>query len=38
VSTLDGYTHEEIGQMLGSTRNGSSWLSRTKERLAAFSR
>jgi RNA polymerase sigma-70 factor (ECF subfamily) len=34
LSTLDGYTHEEIGRMLG-VRPGtvSSWLSRTKERL-----
>jgi RNA polymerase sigma-70 factor (ECF subfamily) len=37
LSALDGYTHEEIGQMLG-VRPGtvSSWLSRTKERLRAF--
>lgn len=37
LSTLDGYTHEEIGQMLG-VRPGtvSSWLSRTKERLRAL--
>jgi RNA polymerase sigma-70 factor (ECF subfamily) len=37
LSTLDGYTHEEIGQMLG-VRPGtvSSWLSRSKERLRAF--
>lgn len=37
LSTLDGYTHEEIGRMLG-VRPGtvSSWLSRTKERLRAL--
>jgi RNA polymerase sigma-70 factor (ECF subfamily) len=37
LSTLDGYTHEEIGRMLG-VRAGtvSSWLSRTKERLRAL--
>ncbi len=36
LSTLDGYTHEEIGRMLG-VRPGtvSSWLSRTKDRLRA---
>ena len=36
LSTLDGYTHEEISKMLG-VRPGtvSSWLSRTKERLRA---
>jgi RNA polymerase sigma-70 factor, ECF subfamily len=34
LSTLDGYTHQEIGRILG-VRAGtvSSWLSRTKERL-----
>ena len=34
LSVLDGYTHEEIGQML-AVRPGtvSSWLSRTKTRL-----
>lgn len=34
LSTLDGYTHPEIAQMLG-VRPGtvSSWLSRTKEHL-----
>lgn len=34
LSTLDGYTHEEIGRMLG-VRPGtiSSWLSRSKARL-----
>lgn len=37
LSTLDGYTHEEIGRMVG-VRPGtvSSWLSRTKERLRAL--
>jgi len=37
LSTLDGYTHDEISQMLG-VRPGtvSSWLSRTKERLRAL--
>jgi RNA polymerase sigma-70 factor (ECF subfamily) len=34
LSTLDGYTHEEIARILG-VRPGtvSSWLSRTKDRL-----
>ena len=34
LSALEGYTHEEIGRMLG-VRPGtvSSWLSRTKDRL-----
>lgn len=34
LSTLDGYTHEEVGRILG-VRPGtvSSWLSRTKARL-----
>jgi len=37
LSTLDGYTHEEIGRMPG-VRPGtvSSWLSRTKERLRSL--
>jgi RNA polymerase sigma-70 factor (ECF subfamily) len=31
LSSLDGYTHEEIGQMLGvAPGTVSSWLSRTK--------
>jgi RNA polymerase sigma-70 factor (ECF subfamily) len=31
LSSLDGYTHEEIGQMLGvASGTVSSWLSRTK--------
>jgi RNA polymerase sigma-70 factor, ECF subfamily len=34
LSTLDGYTHPEIGQILGVPAGTvSSWLSRTKERL-----
>jgi len=34
LSTLDGYTHPEIGQILGVPGGTvSSWLSRTKERL-----
>jgi RNA polymerase sigma-70 factor (ECF subfamily) len=34
LSVLDGYTHEEIGRMLGVPAGTvSSWLSRTKERL-----
>jgi len=36
LSTLDGYTHDEVGRILG-VRPGtvSSWLSRTKARLRA---
>jgi RNA polymerase sigma-70 factor, ECF subfamily len=34
LSTLEGYTHSEIGQILGVPAGTvSSWLSRTKERL-----
>lgn len=34
LSTLDGYTHQEIGRILGVPAGTvSSWLSRTKERL-----
>jgi RNA polymerase sigma-70 factor (ECF subfamily) len=34
LSTLDGYTHEEIGRILGvRTGTVSSWLSRTKAHL-----
>jgi RNA polymerase sigma-70 factor (ECF subfamily) len=34
LSTLDGYTHEEIGRILGVPAGTvSSWLSRTKARL-----
>ncbi|MBA3779002.1 MAG: sigma-70 family RNA polymerase sigma factor [Chloroflexi bacterium] len=34
LSTLEGYTHPEIGQILGVPAGTvSSWLSRTKERL-----
>jgi RNA polymerase sigma-70 factor (ECF subfamily) len=37
LSTLDGYTHAEIGRMLGvAPGTVSSWLSRTKERLRAL--
>ena len=37
LSTLDGYTHEEVGRMLGVPAGTvSSWLSRTKERLRAL--
>ncbi len=37
LATLDGYTHAEIGQVLG-VREGtvSSWLSRSKEHLRAL--
>jgi len=36
LSTLDGYTHAEIGDMLGVPAGTvSSWLSRTKEHLRA---
>ena len=37
LSTLDGFTHDEIGRILG-VRAGtvSSWLSRTKSRLRAL--
>lgn len=37
LSTLDGYTHSEIGEILGVPAGTvSSWLSRTKERLRAL--
>ncbi len=37
LSTLDGYTHPEIGQILGVPAGTvSSWLSRSKERLRAM--
>lgn len=37
LSTLDGYTHPEIGQILGVPAGTvSSWLSRSKERLRAL--
>ena len=36
LSTLEGYTHPEIGQILGVPAGTvSSWLSRTKEHLRA---
>ena len=36
LSALEGYTHDEIGQILGVPAGTvSSWLSRTKERLRA---
>jgi RNA polymerase sigma-70 factor (ECF subfamily) len=36
LSTLEGYTHHEIGRILGVPAGTvSSWLSRTKERLRA---
>lgn len=38
LSTLDGYTHHEIGRILGVPAGTvSSWLSRTKERLRMLS-
>ena len=34
LSVLEGYTHAEIGRMLGVAEGTvSSWLSRTKDRL-----
>jgi RNA polymerase sigma-70 factor (ECF subfamily) len=37
LSVLEGYTHEEIGQILGVPAGTvSSWLSRTKERLRSM--
>lgn len=36
LSTLEGYTHDEIGRILGVPAGTvSSWLSRTKQRLRA---
>jgi RNA polymerase sigma-70 factor, ECF subfamily len=36
LTSLDGYTHDEVGRMLGvRTGTVSSWLSRTKEHLRA---
>jgi RNA polymerase sigma-70 factor (ECF subfamily) len=36
LTCLDGYTHDEVGRMLGvRTGTVSSWLSRTKEQLRA---
>ena len=37
LSTLEGYTHDEIGRILGVPAGTvSSWLSRTKDRLRAL--